>query len=76
MHLCFLIRYPQSTPPRLDALGIMHTIPTVTMDAFRTRIASGLTAHGCPLSPEQITALQQVLVSAAKQDEGLPMVME
>jgi hypothetical protein len=46
------------------------------MEAFRTRIASGLVAHGCPLSPEQITALQQVLVSAAEQDEGLPMAME
>eukprot|EP01043_Picozoa_sp_COSAG02_P075546 COSAG02_NODE_15628_length_1153_cov_2.366224_2_plen_234_part_00 len=45
------------------------------MEAFRTQIASGLAAHGCPLSPEQITALQQVLVSAAEQDEGLPMAM-
>ena len=45
------------------------------MEAFRTQIASGLAAHGCPLSPEQITALQQVLVSAADQDEGLPMAM-
>ena len=48
---------------------------TVTMEAFRTQIASGLAAHGCPLSPEQITALQQVLVSAAEQDEGIPMAM-
>lgn len=54
--------------------AVVHTEPLV-MDAFRAYIANGLLAHGCPLSPEQVTALGQVLAGAAEQDEGISMAM-
>ena len=44
------------------------------MDAFRARIANALSTAGCPLSPDQLVALNGALIDAAQDDEGMPMV--
>ena len=44
------------------------------MDAFRARITNALTTAGCPLSADQLVALDGALADAAQDDEGMPMV--